>query len=134
MVHRRLAALCVGAVAASILVVLSPAEATEGEWSPLQEGSGSTLAVALDSQSTALVSVGGPDEATIYDQRRNADGTLGPRTEVTTVEDAEYCRPVEAVTALGSVAVAVECQATTGLEDPPTRLVELVWTGDDGWV
>ena len=134
MVHRRLAALCVGAVAASILVVLSPAEATEGEWSPLQEAGGSTLAVALDSQSTALVSVGGPDEATIYDQRRNADGTLGPRTEVTTVEDAEYCRPVEAVTALGNVAVAVECQATTGLEDPPTRLVELVWTGDDGWV
>ena len=30
--------------------------------------------------------------------------------------------------------MAVECQATTGLEDPPTRLVELVWTGDDGWV
>ena len=134
MVHRRLAALCVAAVAASILVALSPAEATEGEWSPLQEAGGSTLAVALDSQSTALVSVGGPDEATIYDQRRNADGTLGPRTEVTTVEDAEYCRPVEAVTALGNVAVAVECQATTGLEDPPTRLVELVWTGDDGWV
>ena len=134
MVHRRLAALCVGAVAASILVVLSPAEAIKGEWSPLQEASGSTLAVALDSQSTALVSVGGPDEATIYDQRRNADGTLGPRTEVTTVEDAEYCRPVEAVTALGNVAVAVECQATTGLEDPPTRLVALVWTGDDGWV
>jgi len=30
--------------------------------------------------------------------------------------------------------VAVECQANTGLEDPPTTLAELVWTGDDGWV
>ena len=28
----------------------------------------------------------------------------------------------------------MECQTKTGLEDPPTRLVELVWTGDDGWV
>ena len=49
MVHRRRSALCVAAlaaVAASILVALSPAEATEGEWSPLQEAGGSTLAVA----------------------------------------------------------------------------------------
>ena len=89
MVHRRLAALCVAAAAASILVVLSPAEATEGEWSPLQEAGGSTLAVALDSQSTALVSVGGPDEATIYDQRRNADGTLGPVISSITLRNGE---------------------------------------------
>ena len=51
-----------------------------------------------------------------------------------TVGGAESCRPVEAVTALGNFAVAVECLTKTGLEDPPTTLVELVWTGDDGWV
>ena len=78
--------------------------------------------------------MGGPDEATIYDQRRSAAGHARPGTEVMRVEGAEYCRPVEAVTALGNFAVAVECQVKTGLEDPPTRLVELVWTGDDGWV
>jgi hypothetical protein len=136
---RRLTIVCVAALAASTLAastlaVLSPADATEGQWSPLQEAGGNTLAVALDSQTTALISVGGQDDATIYDQRRTAAGTLGPTTAVTTVDDAAYCRPVEAVTALGNVAVAVECQAKTGLEDPPTRLVELVWTGDDGWV
>ena len=53
---------------------------------------------------------------------------------MTTSKTSHYCRPVEAVTALGNFAVAVECQAKTGLEDPPTRLVELVWTDDDGWV
>ena len=134
MVHRRLSALCVAVVAASTLVALSPADAEEHQWSPLQEAGGSTLAVALDNQTTALVSVGGPDDATIYDQRRTAAGTLGPRIEVTTVDDVASCRPVDAVTALGNFAVAVECQAKTGLEDPPTRLVELVWTDDDGWV
>ena len=134
MVHRRLSALCVVAVAASTLATLSPAVAAADEWGPLQEAGGSTLAVALDDRTTALVSVGGPDDATIYDQRRTAAGTLGPSTEVTTVEGAASCRPVEAVTALGNFAVAVECQDKTGLEDPPTRLVELVWTGDDGWV
>ena len=134
MVHRRLSALCLAVLAASTLVALSPADADEGQWSPLQEAGGSTLAVALDNQTTALVSVGGPDDATIYDQRRTAAGILGPRIEVTTVEDVAYCRPVEAVTALGNFAAAVECQAKTGLEDPPTKLVELVWTDDDGWV
>ncbi len=134
MVHRRGIALCVAAVAASTLGALSPAEAVAEEWSPLQDAGGSTLAVALDDQTTALVSIGGPDDATIYDQRRTAGGTLGPSAEVMTVEGATACRPVEAVTALGNLAVAVECQVTTGLEDPPTRLVELVWTGDDGWV
>src|SRR3954452_13213021 len=133
-VQRRRCALCVVAVAASTLGGLSPADAITDEWSPLQEAGGSALAVALDSRTTALVSVGGPDDATIYDQRRTADGTLGPSAEVTTVEGATSCRPVEAVTELGNFAVAVECQAKTGLEDPPTRLLELVWTGDDGWV
>jgi len=133
-VQRRRCALCVVAVAASTLGGLSPADAITDEWSPLQEAGGSALAVALDSRTTALVSVGGPDDATIYDQRRTADGTLGPSAEVTTVEGAASCRPVEAITALGNFAVAVECQVKTGLEDPPTSLVELVWTGDDGWV
>ena len=133
-VHRRLSLLCVAVVAASTWALPSPVDAAEGRWSPLQEATDSTLAIALDSQTTSLISVGGPDEATIYDQRRTAGGNLGPITEVTTVADAEYCRPVEAVTASGNFAVAVECQAKTGLEDPPTRLVELVWTGDDGWV
>ena len=134
MVHGRLSALCVVAVAASTLTALSSADAVDDEWGPLQEAGGSTLAVALDDRTTALVSVGGPDDATIYEQRRTAAGTLGPSTEVMTVGDAAACRPVEAVTVLGNFAVAVECQAKTGLEDPPTRLVELVWTGDDGWV
>ena len=133
MVHRRVSSLCVLAVAASTLATLSPADAAEDEWGPLHKADGSTLAVALDNRTTALVSVGGPDDATIYDQRRTA-GTLGPRTEVMTVEGAESCRPVEAVTELGNFAVAVECQTQTGLEDPPTTLVEMVWTGDDGWV
>ncbi len=134
MVHRRLSALCVLAVAVSALATPSPAGAVDDEFGPLQEADGSTLAVALDSRTTALVSVGGPDDATIYDQRRTAAGALGPRTEVTTVEGATSCRPVEAVTELGNFAVAVECQTRTGLEDPPTKLIELVWTGDDGWV
>lgn len=133
---RRLSALL--PLIVSTLVALGPtpssAAATEEQWSPLQESGGSTLAVALDAQTTALVSVGGPDDATVYDQRRTAAGTLGPVTEVMTVEGADHCRPVEAVTALGNFAVAVECQTRTGLEDPPTTLVELVWTGDDGWV
>ena len=136
-VHRLLpavATLCVAAVAASTLATLSPAHAVADEWSPLQEAGGSALAVALDHQTTALVSVGGPDDATIYDQRRSATGTLGPSTEITTVKGVAACRPVQAVTALGNFAVAVECQTKTGLEDPPTKLVELVWTGDDGWV
>ena len=132
MVHRHLFALVL--VAASTLGTPSPADAVESEWSPLQEVGGSTLAVALDDETTALVSVGGPDEATIYEQRRTAGGTLGPNVEIMTVKGAASCRPVEAVTALGNFAVAVECQVKTGLEDPPTRLVELVWTGDDGWV
>jgi hypothetical protein len=121
------------AAAAATLVALPPAVAADDGWGPLQEAGGSALAVALDDRTTALVSVGGPDDATVYDQRQIA-GVLGPRTEITSVEGAESCRPVEAVTALGNVAVAVECQTKTGLEDPPTRLVELVWTGDDGWV
>jgi hypothetical protein len=132
-VRRRRSALCVLAVAASTLATLSPAHAVDDEWGPLQDAGGSTLAVPLDDRTTALVSVGGPDDATIYEQRRTA-GTLGPSTEVMTVDGATSCRPVEAVTELGNFAVAVECQAKTGLEDPPTRLVELVWTGDDGWV
>ena len=132
MVHLRLSALCVLALVVATLATVSAADAVGDTWGPLQQAGGSTLAISLDDRTTALVSVGGADDATIYDQRRTA-GTLGPSTEVTTVEGAESCRPVEAVTALGSFAVAVECQTKTGLEDPPTRLVELVWTGDDGW-
>ena len=66
-VQRRLSFLCVSAVAASTLAALSPAGAAEEQWSPLQEASGSTLAVAVDDQSTALISVGGADDATGYD-------------------------------------------------------------------
>jgi hypothetical protein len=132
-VHRRLLAVCLAAAAASTLAALGPADAADEAWGPLQQAGGHALAVALDDRTTALVSVGGPDDATVFEQRQT-DGVLGPRTEVTSVEGAESCRPVEAVTALGNVAVAVECLTKTGLEDPPTRLVELVWTGDDGWV
>jgi hypothetical protein len=130
-VRRRLSAVLAVVLGSVLLATSSTAET--GDWTPLQEADGRTLAVALDQQSTALISVGGPDEATIYDQRRGPDGTLGPVTPVTTVAGVEHCVPVEAATALGNVAVAVECQTKTGLEDPPTRLVELVWTGDDGW-
>lgn len=125
--------LLAAAVTASLLATAGPAAAA-GDWSPLERAGGHALAVALDDGTTALVSVGGPDDATVYDQRRTASGELGPQTEVTTVEDAEDCRPVAAATAIGDVAVAVECRARTGLEDPPTRLAELVWTADDGWV
>ncbi|RYB95620.1 hypothetical protein EUA93_15505 [Nocardioides oleivorans] len=118
---------------AALVAVPGRADAAEG-WTPLEEAGGHSLAVALGDGTTALVSVGGPDEATIYDQRRAADGTLGPATAVLTVSRADYCRPVDAATAIGNYAVAVECQTRTGLEDPPTTLVELVWTGDDGWV
>jgi hypothetical protein len=132
-VRRWLFAALVVAVAPTLRAP-SPVDAAAEGWSPLQEAGGSTLAVALDDRTAALVSVGGPDVATIYDQRRTAAGTVGPATEIMSVSDARQCAPVEAVTALGNVAVAVECQADTGLEDPPTKLVELVWTGDDGWV
>jgi len=124
----------VTAATASTLAALGPARAAGGGWSPLEEAGGHALAIGLDDGTTALVSVGGPDHATVYDRRRTAAGDVGPRTEITTVEDAEYCRPVQAATALGNVAVAVECQTKTGLEDPPTRLLELAWTADDGWV
>jgi hypothetical protein len=134
MLYRRLSAVYVLAVAASTLATMSPADAVVDEWGPLQEAGGSTLAVALDDRTTALVSVGGPDDATIYEQRRTAADPPGPSTEIMTVAGATSCRPVEAVTELGNFAVAVECKVKTGLEDPPTRLVELVWTGDDGWV
>ena len=78
MVHRRLCALCLAVLAASTLVALSPADAEEGQWSPLQEAGGSTLAVALDNQTTALVSVGGPDDATIYDSAARPQASWGP--------------------------------------------------------
>ena len=133
-VHRRLLALVAVAATASTLATPSPAGAADGGWSPLVEAGGHALAVALDDGTTVLVSVGGPDDATVYDQRRSATGELGPRTAVTTVGDAEACRPAQAATAAGNLAVAVECSAKTDLEDPPTRLAELVWTGDDGWV
>ncbi|GAA1126089.1 hypothetical protein [Nocardioides aquiterrae] len=132
--HRRALAVALAVATASTLAALGPAAAAGEGWSPLRKAGGHALAVALDDGTTALVSVGGPDTATVFDQRRTASGDLGPRTEITTVDDAEQCRPVEAATARGNVAVAVECYATTGLEDPPTRLAELVWTGDDGWV
>ena len=82
------------ATTGSALTATGPAPAEV--WSPLQEATGSTLAVALDGGSTALISVAGADEATIVDQRRAPDGTLGVATEVMTVEDAEACRPVDA--------------------------------------
>ena len=118
---------------AMVSTLVAPAAAGAADWSPLREVGDHALAVPLDEQTVALISIGGPDEATVYDQRVVA-GSDGPRTEVMTVEGAEGCRPVEAVTSLGNLAVAVECRQTTGLEDPPTRLAELVWTGDDGWV
>lgn len=110
-----------------------PSTAAVDGWSPLQEAGGNALAVALDAGSTAVISTGGEDDATVYDQRRAADGTLTTPVPVMTVDDAEDCRPVEAAASLGDLAVAVECRAATGLEDPPTRLAELVWTADDGW-
>ena len=137
MVHRRLVRALRGRrwPPRSLVSSPSPADAAEGEWSPLQEAGRQHprgrpgqperplwSASAARTRRPSTTSAARPTAA------------LGPSTEVTTVEDAEYCRPVEAVTALGNVAVAVECQAKTGLEDPPTRLVELVWTGDDGWV
>lgn len=129
---RRLVA---AAAVASTLAAVSPSTAAAADgWSPLERADGWALPVALDDGTTALVSVGGPDDATVYDQRRTPTGELGARTEITSVEDAEACRPVAAATALGNFAVAVECLAKTGLEDPPTRLLEVVWTGDDGWV
>jgi hypothetical protein len=120
-------------IAGQGLTATAPSAADEA-WSPLQEATGHTLAVALDDGSTALISVGGPDESTVLDQRRAADGTLGATTEVMTVDDAEACRPVDAASAIGDFAVAVECRMRTELEEPPTILAELVWTGDDGWV
>ncbi|MDT0186600.1 hypothetical protein Q9S36_41090 [Microbacterium sp. ARD31] len=120
-------------VAAMVSTLVTPTAAVAADWTPLREVGDHALAVALDNETVALISIGGPDEATIHDQRVVA-GSEGPRTEVMTVEGAEDCRPVEAVTSLGNLAVAVECRQTTGFEDPPTRLVELVWTGDDGWV
>lgn len=128
---RRVSYVVVAVVASTLLT--TPARAADGGWSPLRATVDHTLAVALDAGTTALISIGGPDGATVHDQRVTA-GVEGPRTEVLTIADAEDCRPVEAVTALGNLAVAVECRASTGLEDPPTRLAELVWTGDDGWV
>ena len=121
------------ALAVASTLVAPSAAVGAADWSPLREVGDHALAVALDAQTVALISIGGSDEATVYDQRVVA-GSDGPRTEVMTVECADNFRPVEAVTSLGNLAVAVECQQTTGLEDPPTRLVELVWTGDDGWV
>ena len=126
--------LLAAAVVASTLSAAGPAAAAADGWSPLEKAEGHALAVALDDGTTAVISVGGPDDATVYDARRTPDGELGTQTEITTVEDAEACRPVASATATGNLAVAVECRARTGLEDPPTRLLELVWTGDDGWV
>ena len=60
-VRRRLSTL-LSVAAASALVALSPADAAEDQWSPLQEAEGSTLAIALDDQTTALLSVGGADD------------------------------------------------------------------------
>jgi hypothetical protein len=121
------------ALAVASTLVAPGAAVAAADWSPLREVGDHALAVALDAQTVALISIGGPDEATIYEQR-TVGGVDGPRSEVVTVDDVESCRPVEAATSLGNLAVAVECHVKTGLEEPPTRLVELVWTGDDGWV
>lgn len=121
------------ALAASFTPVGAGNAAPDTWTSPAEVGS-HALAVALDDGSTALISIGGTDGATVQDQRRAPDGTLGPVTAVMTVRDAESCEPVEAATAGGDLAVAVECATQTGFEDPPTTLAELVWTADDGWV
>ena len=134
MAYPRLVAAGLLAIVLPTLVTPNQAYSADDEWGPLRSAGGSALAVALNGRTTALISVGGRDDATIYDQRRTARGALGARTRITTVRGARSCRPVEAVTARNNVAVAVECLTRTGLEDPPTRLVELVWTGDDGWV
>ncbi|RYB92970.1 hypothetical protein EUA93_00540 [Nocardioides oleivorans] len=105
-----------------------------GQWSPLHAASDGSLAIALADGSTALVSVGGDHDATVFDQRLAADGSLGPRAEVTSLDDVEDCRVVDAATAVSNLAVAVECAVKTGVEEPPTRLLQLVWRGDDGWV
>lgn len=119
---------------AASLAGAGPGGAAVDAWTPPEEVGGHALAVSLDDGSTALISIGGDDEATVLDRRRAADGALGPTTTVMTVRDAESCKPVEAATARGNFAVAVECRTKTGFEDPPTTLAELVWTGDDGWV
>jgi hypothetical protein len=122
------------AVAVALAAVVAPLPASAEQWSPLTTVPTRTLAVALDDGTTALMSTGGPAGATVYDQRRAADGSLGPSTAVVSVPGVTACRPVESASALSNVAVGVECQVVTGQEEPPTRLVELVWTGDDGWV
>ena len=93
-----LSALCVSVCSATLLAASSPGSSpsaaepagapSAGGWSALQDAGGSTLAVALADGSTTLVSVGGPDEATIYDQRRTAAGVVGPPTAITTVDAA----------------------------------------------
>lgn len=145
--HRRLSSVL--AVAAGVLLVASGAQPTAaapdrvvgsvragapGQWSPLHPASDGSRAVALADGSTALVSVGGDRGATVFDQRLAGDGSLGPRVEVTSVDDVEDCRVVDAATAVSTIAVAVECRVRTGVEEPPTRLLQLVWTGDEGWV
>jgi hypothetical protein len=133
-VRRRLLATWLLVVPGLVLVELAPAVASQAErWTPLQPATDHTVAVALADGTAALISIGGDDDATIYDQRRAADGSLGTPTEVTTVDGAEDCRPVEAATALSNVAVAVECFTQTGLDDPPMRLAALVWTAAGGW-
>jgi len=116
-----------------LLTGLQQAEAAPPTWTPLESAGDNTLPIAQDHGRTLLISTGGPDDATIYEQHRAADGSLGPRTAITTVDEAEGCLPARSATAIGNVAVAVECRTTTGLEDPPIRLAALVHTDDDGW-
>ena len=71
MVQRRPSLLCVAAVAASTLVASSPAGAAEEQWSPLQEAGGSTLAVAVHAQSTALISAASVEAATAATQSKD---------------------------------------------------------------
>lgn len=114
-------------------VVGSVRTGAPGQWSPLHPARDGSLAVALADGSTALIGVGGDRDATVFDQRLAADGSLGPRVEVTSVDGVEDCRVVDAAAASSNLAVAAQCRVRTGMEEPPTRLLQLVWTGDDGW-
>jgi hypothetical protein len=65
--------------------------------------------------------VAGADEATIVDQRRAADGTLGVATEVVTVEGAEAC----VATASGMSAIMATVMSLTRAGDHVVAAYEL---------
>lgn len=112
---------------------IAPAHARAVRWTPPQDTRGPAVAATLADGTTVLITVGGERDTVVFEQRRSPDGTLGERTAIGPVERGAYCAPLLVDVQRSTIGLVVRCQARTGLEDPPSISVEMVWTEATGW-